>query len=910
MQKMQNFTLKPGCSLFLQVRVLSSAKVERELLSAKELTRLDEAELDQDGDMLESARAGRMLDIRCEASGGFYINGAREFTLRARSVTPAVPGALFWINLTMTSEGRYILPGSEYLTMRHRVYSDNFIRDYLGRHPYGKYIASGTRESLVRTFGGSLLAFAVMRKDEVAQAEGGQTFLDVMNNAVRSNLDLSSALLTHDYIMGLQAILPDDWESRAGAVKIATVQSRLAEFYPSLDSFMTDLMDSPWRVLDKFRGESHQRSVTFQLIDAMNASIGGRPDDPTRIEYAIGLAVNDVLNNGSYAYQKSQWAGYLQSLGLRWPGGDCYANIDANGGVDWCRKYMLRIREFMHPVTDPAVIYDRLLNGKSRFLTVDRDKITGDRLVYPSMIFKGEDLLAKILSEMMRRQSAFAAAPDIRPEDACAALHSHLPFPPSDGQIQAFYHALTSRLSVITGGPGAGKTTLISALVKILKELDRNPEHQIVICAPTGKAVKQLRDDITNNSHLDVTAYLGHTVAYLKVHSDLEVGMDGIFDGLGETKFDPNLCMGWTFILDEASMASLSDLVAVVQLSRFARVIIVGDKDQLGPISQGQPFRDLFRLAEALAQRGRGELLPVSWLEGNFRVAGQPEFNVLVENFNYIRNTSTIRVKNLKFVPGIFEHVDGPVTKEAADRIAEDYIRNTGKFGPAEVVICAPVHKGTGGDNYLNFLIQGRVNPRVDIKNVTPVNSERGEYYSEKGVDIPKLRRFVDMDPGAKGYNSVQQRWIRIGDRVVITENMTCGKEKTPVSNGDTGVVAGFYTGTDGAPDDAGIDVVLDTGVRVVLEKDYINSLELGYAMTVHKIQGSGYDCVMVVYDDRMAYLSSFNTKNMIYTAMTRARKYCCLYGREASFQYGLNNPDKDRATRLVERTLDYLNLR
>lgn len=910
---MQNFTLNAGESLFIQIRVLKSRPFIAGRSDAPDLTRPSDEVIESDQqELLEGHVRPRFFEIEFDIPGGFYINGCQRLVLTAGAFVPVAPGMLFWINLSMTGQGKYVLKDSARLTFWHRHYSDAFVSSFLGRAPYSRRLTAQMRDLLLTGYGGKLLAYCKLRPGEISLSEPGKILLDVMNNADGKSEDI---LLEHEYIMGILSILPPDWESKPRTVKAMTLVKHFQSVYSDLNSFMTAFIDSPWKLLEKFDSDSHRRSITFQLIDAMCAMTGGDFLDPTRLDYGIGMAVLDVLNNGSWAYHGTDWGKKLGS-NLSWAGGDCYASLDENGSRDWLIRFVPKIREFIGTAVPANLIYDRLLNAKSKFLAVDVDKNTGFRFIYPRNILKGEDCCARIFSEMLRRQSAFAVRPDAEDKYLESVIRKHFPFAPSGGQVRAFQNALTQRFSVITGGPGAGKTTLISVLVKILREW--KPDSNIVICAATGKAVKQIRDDIAANSQLPFEAYEARTVAKLKVHSKLEVAMGEVFDGMGQEKFSPKTCMNWTFILDEASMASLSDFVAVTQLSRFARLIVVGDKDQLCPISPGQPFRDLFRLAEALKSTGRPDLLPVAWLEGNFRVAADPEFAVLVENFNYIREHKGIKLNDLKFVPGVFERIDGPINRDQAERIVEDYLANVAKFGIEQVAICTPVHRGSGGDAYLNFLIQGKVNPWTNIKNCTPQHTDRGDYYCDKGVDIQKLPKYVDMNPDAKQWENAdrQKRWCRIGDRVVITENFVvdAGKpSQVEIANGDTGVIMGFHTGVrDSKSEDEGpaVDILLDTGSRVLLTAKYFDQISLAYAMTVHKIQGSGYDCIMVVYDDRLGYIELFNTKNMLYTALTRAKKYCCIYGKPGIFEYGLNNVLPDRKTRLVERTMEYLGLR
>lgn len=208
------------------------------------------------------------------------------------------------------------------------------------------------------------------------------------------------------------------------------------------------------------------------------------------------------------------------------------------------------------------------------------------------------------------------------------------------------------------------------------------------------------------------------------------------------------------------------------------------------------------------------------------------------------------------------------------------------------------------------------MNPGI-LKKFAQAKIESGyQVYRTRGLDIPELRVYGwnEYDSDLNDSKETKSNWstrysMRVGDRVTIIRNSVCPIHGSilhteTVANGDTGELIAYHVSLD----DKALNFVEvrldDSGVVVDIPAENFDDITLGYASTVHKAQGSGYKCVMVVYDDRMQYCAGFNSRNMLYTAITRTKEFCALYGLEYVFQRGLDMILPERNSLLAARIL------
>lgn len=443
-------------------------------------------------------------------------------------------------------------------------------------------------------------------------------------------------------------------------------------------------------------------------------------------------------------------------------------------------------------------------------------------------------------------------------------------------EVYAFVHrAIRSRVSVLTGGPGSGKTTAVRCLIYVLRELlgDADPRATPVLTAPTGMAAKRLRDAVSAGGY-DVWA---STAAYwvCRVRGALRFAGEGSDDALSELRAALD---GRVLVVDETSMMDLawsSDFLTYFLSTFGCAAVFIGDRDQLPSVGYGEVFEHLCMLEPDV---------PVTTLVGSNRVA--KDRHVLLDNFARV-NAGHVMAAMDWSEPDVFSRhwFSGPSADEDAARALVDAYRAEIAAGrdPASVRVLTPVHNGALGTFALNRAAQDIINPATGT-----VASSRS---SVAGDEIP----------GASFGPRDARRAFRVGDRVVLTRN------EDDLANGECGVVESF---DERWSDEAGCAVgyvrVTFADVSVEPSRDFpVSALERdflpAYATTIHKAQGMEYDVVLMACPQAFAR-PGFGVRNLPFTAMTRARLRVALFGREGAVDAAVVSRRRLRCSLLAHR--------
>ena len=405
-------------------------------------------------------------------------------------------------------------------------------------------------------------------------------------------------------------------------------------------------------------------------------------------------------------------------------------------------------------------------------------------------------------------------------------------FEPSDDQWRGVTQALEHRLSILTGGPGTGKSATMRTLVDLLSDNRRSAR----LCAPTGKAARRL-SELTG---VDATT----------IHRLLEWAPDG-----GFTRDASHPIEGCdVLIVDEASMLSVHLAEALLAaVGPRTHVLLVGDVDQLAPVGPGRVLEDLLELQAdgAGATGGDARTVPATRLTEVFRQAARS----LIVRAAHAINAGEVpdAVAGPDDVRDFFLITrDGPqaifaeVCELAASRLPSHYDLDAA----ADVQVLAPMHKGPLGIDALNAELRARLNP-----DGTPIAGTG----------------------------------LRVGDKVMQTRN----SYEHDLFNGERGVLLHH--------DDQRDRVLFagEDGRRVSLPVDALDTLRLAYAATVHKAQGSQARAIVVpVFRGHQIML----TRNLVYTAVTRAQEVCVVVGERAALSLAVGRTDaRRRHTRLRE---------
>ncbi len=412
-------------------------------------------------------------------------------------------------------------------------------------------------------------------------------------------------------------------------------------------------------------------------------------------------------------------------------------------------------------------------------------------------------------------------------------------------QRVAVKNSLTRGVVVVTGGPGTGKTTVIRAIIALVKKLDL----PFCLAAPTGRAAKRM------------SVKSGEKAA--TIHRLLECKSVGDEDEALFGRDEDNLLEDDVIIIDEASMVDVFLFCSLLRAIRpGARLIIIGDADQLSPVGAGEVFSDIIksdcfmsvRLTDIFRQAKGSSIVTNAHLikDGRMPVADNRG------DYFFLKRTRSDELKKL-------------IVELCTDRLPKAY----GFDSISDIQIICPTRKGEAGTVSLNAMMQKILNPPA----VNKIEHKVGEIIYRRGDKIMAVRNNYDIewtdDEGKKG----------------------CG-----IFNGDIGVI------TEIDRINQCFKVFFDDGRTALLDYSCFDDIEHAYAITVHKSQGSEYKSVIIPLMDCPSGLLS---RNMLYTAVTRAERLAILTGRTETLEDMVSNVRKNpRFTGLSRMLLSVKNKR
>ena len=684
----------------------------------------------------------------------------------------------------------------------HAAYGNQFkVTTYTEVVPEGKeaierYLGSGA----IKGIGAALAARIVKRfGDETLKIleEEPERFAEVKGISARKAREIASQVDGQRNMRRAMIFLQNYGITLAMSVKI----------YNKYNEGVYDILQqNPYRLAEDIEG------IGFKTADAIATKVGIAEDSEYRIcsgiLHCLGLAVGD---GSVYLPEKELLSMAADTLGVD---GDLIRSQIENLAME--RKIVLRNRE-----TEEGT----------------------ERIVYLTRYDNLERSVARKLCELSQTLSQDTES--VR--EALARLGKESGIILEEEQTEAVVLAATQGLLVVTGGPGTGKTTTVSAMLQYF----RLENEEILLAAPTGRAARRM----TEATHCEASTI--HRLLEVTANSE---ELDGRvhFERNADNPLEADV-----IIIDEMSMVDLPLMNALLQaVPMGTRLVLVGDVDQLPSVGPGAVLRDILR----------SEAFPTVRLQRIFRQAAASD---IVTNAHRVNHGEAMDNKSRDFFFLRRANVDHIVNNLIL--LIRDKLPRYVKARPYDIQVLTPMRKGPLGVELLNAFLQASLNP----PDVSKAEKTFGDSVFRVGDKVMQIRN---------NYQLVWEIRGRYGTPIHTGEG---------IFNGDLGIIrqmnhaASFMT------------VEFDDGRFVEYPYGNLEELELAYAVTIHKSQGSEYPAVLLPLLSGPKMLLS---RNLLYTAVTRAKSCVVILGSEETVQMMIDNAqDSRRYTSLAERIRELL---
>ena len=549
---------------------------------------------------------------------------------------------------------------------------------------------------------------------------------------------------------------------------------------------------NPYRMADEIEG------IGFRTADQIALSMGFERESRIRLLSGIRYVLNEAV------------------------GGEGHVYLPYDRLVDESMKILSSGEEPVLNAMAELIVNRQLV----------RQEIEGETAIYLPRLYEAECEVAQRVRKLKASTGKSRLSP-LRADELISRYEAESGVTLCGEQREAVLAAAFNGVTVITGGPGTGKTTSIRCLIRLMEE-----SGKIELCAPTGRAAKRMSE---------ATGRPARTI-----HRMLEYAGDD--EGFGRDHDNP--LDADAVIVDETSMVDIFLMRALLRAVKpGARLVLVGDADQLPSVGAGNVLKDMIASG----------VIPVVKLTEIFRQAAQSNIVMNAHRINrgeypVILNRDTdFFMERKRSVQEVAQAVVALVKARLPRYLGVDGLR--------DIQVMAPMKKGDAGVFELNRLLQAELNP--------------------PGPGRAELKRADGL--------------FRVGDKVMQTKNdyelkwEKDGDEGEGVFNGDIGYVSAIDR------DEGLLRVEFDDGRIAEYTGGELDELELAYCMSVHKSQGSEFEAVVLPLFSGPPMLM---TRNLLYTAVTRAKRLVCIVGREECVRRMIDNNHIDRRYSALELRL------
>ena len=654
-----------------------------------------------------------------------------------------------------------------------------------------KYLSSGIikgigpkiAERIVKTFGSKTFDIIENNYERLSKVRGITKKFAKLINATFMEINRSRNIMI--YLQSLD-ITP---------AYIAKIQKKYG------DDTINMIKINPYRLTDEVWG------IGFKKADVIAKKVGIEKDSPFRIQSAIKFCLKQAAEISGHVYlpEKILLENVIELI-----------NID----IDLIKENLKQMQ----------------INN-----LIKRENLQDEVVVYLNIYYYMEQFIAKKI--LLLNTNSF----DMQNDDAIKNFMAQNKMNLADNQLEAVKQSIQNGVTIITGGPGTGKTTTLKAIVGILKSFG----NYIELCAPTGRAAKKM-SEATNFEAKTIHRLLGIN-----------------FDDAQKFNCDENNPVKADYIIvDEASMIDITLMYSLLKATAIdTKLILVGDVDQLPSVGPGNILHDLIESGKTKVVR----------LDKIFRQASQSS---IIINAHKINNGEQfdLNSKSDDFF-FIYKPDSNSIINTIIEMVANRIPRKLNSDDISEIQVLAPMKRGELGTINLNKILQEKLNPSSMLKN----EKEFGNYIYREGDKVMQVK------------NNYSLEWQ-------CFENNICVANGLGVFNGDTGFIEKIdeYRKK--------MTIKFDDNKFVDYDFTQLDEIDLAYAITIHKSQGSEYKSIVVPIFGGPPMLMN---RNLLYTVVTRAKNLVIMIGLPQTVYSMIKNKKKfERYSALDYRikTLDKIN--
>lgn len=701
-----------------------------------------------------------------------------------------------------------------------------------------------TAERIFKHLGKSAIKTLLLDPEEIEKIKG---ITDKQKNAIKTffcSIDITSGLATTFPVL-------------AGKKKLI---EELIDVYE--DSVIQKLQQNPFEV-------AFETSLTANLADQIWSRSGGKAEDKIRVEGLIWLAAKNVLNT---LYD-----------------GDTFLDLSNPHSLQAWQQHSTKYLEGVSPE-----VIKQGFKTLSKHEHVELDKIVKDGNLYGIVRFKRlskcEENIADIIATLKKSEPLV----DYNKEDVdhlinewTSKTHSRN-F--SEEQRSAIHESFKNRVSIITGGPGRGKTTVVACIAYIAQHYFNQPS---MLTSFTGKATGRIKEALEERGGYyvdtlyddaeptDKEFFSYHAATMLSMANKVSRGDEFLLES-----FDNSL-----LVIDELSM------IDVVTMSKFLsaildddgnlnmQVVFVGDPDQLPAIGAGQVLKDILLTdiyCSKLTTNFRAKDIPS--LANNWDTANQGDYQKLLFTDDSFRWGSN--VEDYATLKTRIESDYDSFIRDGLDPVDAKDVKHQVGFDPTKTIILAPTNAFV---NEINKSLQEKYNGENKNKKLPTATENSQAIYL-----YDRVMMTTNFNTEEFSYHTYDNGYYCVNGYDTKHDHLN-KKNGKGIYNGDVGYIFDIDY------EDKYVGFETDDGRRFWLSPEKYQNLQLAYALTIHKSQGSEYKNVLLALPQNLMYMNGFLSRNLIYTGITRAKQKVRLYGSESVLKAALENPERERRTLLKE---------